>query len=72
VRHPDGPEAEELRPERRGGVACAAERAGGCDLDAVDELKARGYEQQRNGGGDNDRIRREDMGHAAGDCQKDH
>ena len=70
--HADAPVGDELRDEGGVGVAGSAEGSGGGDLDAVEELKAGGDEQQGDGGGDDAGVGREEAGDLCGDGQQEH
>ncbi len=70
-RHSDCPVGDELRDEGGVGVAGSAEGSGGGDLDAVEELEAGGDEEQRDGGGDDAGVGREDAGDVSGDREQE-
>jgi len=67
----DDPVAEDLDDEAGVGVACSAKRAGGGDLEAVEELEGSGDEEQRDGGGDDGGVGREGAGDGVSEEKKD-
>ena len=69
--HANDPVTDQVGVKRREGVACSAQGAGDGDLDAVEELKAGGHEKQRDGGGDDAAVGREDTREQAGQREKD-
>jgi hypothetical protein len=67
----DDPIADDVDEEACVGVACAAERACGGDLKAVEELEDGGDEEQRDGGGDDFAVGGEAAGDGSGKKQED-
>ena len=67
----DDPVADDLNDEAGVGVACSAKGAGGGDLEAVEELEESGYEEERDGRGDDVWVGREGAGDVVGDEEED-